>query len=76
LIKAVGRLLAGGRYVSPALAEILASDLNADVGMRTSEAVTPMPGLVASLVAVTTVYIALAVIVAALIRRQVIATHP
>jgi cytochrome d ubiquinol oxidase subunit I len=44
--------------------------------MRTSEAVTPMPGLVASLVAVATVYIALAVIVAALIRRQVIETHP
>jgi len=44
--------------------------------MRTSEAVTPMPGLVASLAAVTAVYIALAVIVAALIRRQVIETHP
>jgi cytochrome d ubiquinol oxidase subunit I len=43
--------------------------------MRTSEAVTPMPGLVASLVAVTAVYIALAAIVAALIRRQVIETH-
>ena len=44
--------------------------------MRTSEAVTPMPGLVVSLVAVTTVYVALAVIVAALIRRQVIEIHP
>ena len=44
--------------------------------MRTSEAVTPMPGLQVSLALVSIVYLALATIVAYLIRRYVIATRP
>lgn len=37
LITAVRRLLAGGRYVSPALAEVLASDLSGDGGQDALE---------------------------------------
>lgn len=43
--------------------------------MRTSEAVTPMPGLVVPFVAVTLVYLLLAVIVIFLLRRQFLATY-
>src|SRR5258706_2688290 len=42
--------------------------------MRTSEAVTPMPGLVVPFVIFTAVYIFLALIVALLLRRQFLAT--
>src|SRR3984893_18960753 len=38
LMKAVGKLLGGGRYVSPALAETLALDLSRDDGRRAHEA--------------------------------------
>lgn len=44
--------------------------------MRTSEAVTPMPGLVVPFVLFTLVYIGLAVVVAAMIRRTVLETAP
>jgi cytochrome d ubiquinol oxidase subunit I len=44
--------------------------------MRTAEAVTPMPGLTLSLTVITLVYIGLAAIVAILIRRHVVQTHP
>jgi cytochrome d ubiquinol oxidase subunit I len=42
--------------------------------MRTSEAVTPMPGLVAPFTAVTAVYLALGAVVAFLLRRHVLET--
>lgn len=44
--------------------------------MRTSDAVTPMPGLWISLTIVTAIYIGLAVIVALLLRYQVVQTRP
>lgn len=44
--------------------------------MRTSEAVTPMPGLGISLAVVTAIYIGLAGIVTFLIRRHVMETRP
>jgi len=40
LVKAVRRVLAGGRYVSPALAEQLAADLSQDGGQPTHEALS------------------------------------
>jgi two-component system invasion response regulator UvrY len=40
LIKALRKVLAGGRYVSPALAEKLAFDLNEDTGRSTHEALS------------------------------------
>jgi two-component system invasion response regulator UvrY len=40
LIKAVRRLLGGGRYVSPALAETLASDLSRDAGRPAHESLS------------------------------------
>jgi cytochrome d ubiquinol oxidase subunit I len=43
--------------------------------MRTSDAVTPMPGLGASLAAVTAIYIGLAAIVTVLMRRLVAQTR-
>jgi len=44
--------------------------------MRTSEAVTPMPGLVVPFVLFTFIYIGLAAVVIALIRRSVLETAP
>ncbi len=44
--------------------------------MRTSAAVTPMPGLVVPFTTFTTVYLLLAVIVIFLLRRQFMETHP
>lgn len=44
--------------------------------MRTSEAVTPMPGLVVPFVLFTLVYLGLAAVVIALIRRTVLETAP
>jgi cytochrome d ubiquinol oxidase subunit I len=44
--------------------------------MRTSEAVTPMPGLWISLAVVTLVYLGLSIIVTVLIRRHVLQTAP
>lgn len=44
--------------------------------MKTADAVTPMPGVVVSLIVTTLIYIGLSVIVAALIRRQVLDTRP
>ena len=44
--------------------------------MRTSEAVTPMPGLVVPFVLLTLLYLGLAVIVVMLIRRTVLETAP
>jgi cytochrome bd ubiquinol oxidase subunit I len=44
--------------------------------MRTSEAVTPMPGLVVPFVLFTLVYIGLAAVVVVLIRRAVLETAP
>ena len=44
--------------------------------LRTSDAVTPMPGLSISLAVVTAVYVGLAVMVTFLIRHQVLQTHP
>ena len=44
--------------------------------MRTSDAVTPMPGISVSLVLVTLIYLALGVIVTFLIRRHVLQTQP
>ena len=44
--------------------------------MRTAEAVTPMPGLVVPFVVFTLVYVFLAVVVVALLRRQFLATAP
>ena len=44
--------------------------------MKTSEAVTPMPGLVAPFVLFTLIYIVLAVVVVALIRRTIAETVP
>jgi cytochrome d ubiquinol oxidase subunit I len=44
--------------------------------MRTAEAVTPMPGLVVPFVLFTVLYIGLAIIVVALIRRTVLETAP
>jgi cytochrome d ubiquinol oxidase subunit I len=44
--------------------------------MKTSEAVTPMPGLVAPFVLFTVIYLALAGVVVALIRRTVLETAP
>ncbi len=44
--------------------------------MKTSEAVTPMPGLVVPFLLFTLVYIGLAVVVAAMIRRTVLETAP
>ena len=44
--------------------------------MRTSEAVTPMPGLAAPFVLFTLIYLALAAVVVALIRRTVLETAP
>ena len=44
--------------------------------MRTSEAVTPMPGLAAPFVLFTLIYLALATVVVALIRRTVLETAP
>ena len=43
--------------------------------MRTSEAVTPMPGLGTSLAIITTIYIGLAAIVTILVRRTVLQTQ-
>ena len=43
--------------------------------MRTSDAVTPMPGVGVSLAVVTMIYIGLAVIVTVLMRRRVMQTH-
>jgi cytochrome bd ubiquinol oxidase subunit I len=43
--------------------------------MRTSEAVTPVPGLDVSLTIISTIYIGLAAIVAVLIRRQILQTQ-
>jgi len=44
--------------------------------MRTSDAVTPMPGLVVPFVLFTIIYIGLAAVVISLIRRTVVATAP
>jgi cytochrome bd ubiquinol oxidase subunit I len=44
--------------------------------MRTSDAVTPMPGLVVPFTTFTIVYLLLAVIVIFLLRRQFMETHP
>ena len=44
--------------------------------MRTRDALTPMPGLTIPLVTITLVYLALGVIVIALLRRHVISTVP
>lgn len=44
--------------------------------MKTADAVTPMPGLVVSLVAIATIYIGLTIIVTALIRRHIAETRP
>ena len=44
--------------------------------MRTSDAVTPMPGLIVPFVLFTIVYICLAIVVIALIRRSILATAP
>ena len=44
--------------------------------MKTSEAVTPMPGLVAPFILFTLIYIVLAAVVAALIRRTIVETAP
>lgn len=44
--------------------------------MRTADALTPMPGLVVSLLVVTAIYAVLAVFVTVLIRRHVIETRP
>jgi cytochrome d ubiquinol oxidase subunit I len=44
--------------------------------MRTSEAVTPMPGLVVPFSLLTLIYIGLAVVVVALIRRTIVDTAP
>ena len=44
--------------------------------MKTSEAVTPMPGLVAPFILFTLIYIVLAAVVVALIRRTIIETAP
>jgi cytochrome bd ubiquinol oxidase subunit I len=44
--------------------------------MRTSEAVTPMPGLAVPFVLFTLIYLALAIVVVALIRRTVLETAP
>jgi cytochrome d ubiquinol oxidase subunit I len=44
--------------------------------MKTSEAVTPMPGLVVPFVLFTLIYIGLAAVVVALIRRTILETQP
>jgi cytochrome d ubiquinol oxidase subunit I len=44
--------------------------------MRTSEAVTPMPGLVVPFALFTAIYVVLAVVVVALIRRTIVETAP
>jgi biopolymer transport protein ExbD len=44
--------------------------------MRTRDAVTPMPGLITPFLAVSAVYLVLAVVVAVLLRRHVRATLP
>ncbi len=44
--------------------------------MKTADAVTPMPGLFASLVVITVIYLGLGAIVTALIRRHVAQTRP
>jgi cytochrome d ubiquinol oxidase subunit I len=44
--------------------------------MKTSDAVTPMPGLVAPFMLFTLIYIVLAAVVAALIRRTIVETAP
>ena len=44
--------------------------------MKTSDAVTPMPGLVAPVVLFSLFYIVLAVVVVALIRRTIVETVP
>jgi cytochrome d ubiquinol oxidase subunit I len=44
--------------------------------MRTSDAVTPMPGLVVPFTTFTIVYLLLAVIVIFLLRRQFMETQP
>jgi cytochrome d ubiquinol oxidase subunit I len=44
--------------------------------MRTSDAVTPMPGLVVPFTTFTIVYLLLAVIVIFLLRRQFMETRP
>jgi cytochrome d ubiquinol oxidase subunit I len=44
--------------------------------MRTSEAVTPMPGLVVPFVLFTLIYVGLAAVVITLIRRTVLETAP
>jgi cytochrome d ubiquinol oxidase subunit I len=44
--------------------------------MKTSEAVTPMPGLIAPFVLFTLIYIVLAAVVVALIRRTIVETAP
>jgi cytochrome d ubiquinol oxidase subunit I len=44
--------------------------------MKTSEAVTPMPGLVAPFILFTLIYIVLAAVVVALIRRTIVETAP
>jgi cytochrome d ubiquinol oxidase subunit I len=44
--------------------------------MRTSDAVTPMPGLVAPFVLFTVIYLVLAAVVVALIRRTIVETAP
>ena len=44
--------------------------------MKTSEAVTPMPGLIAPFILFTLIYIVLAAVVVALIRRTIIETAP
>jgi cytochrome d ubiquinol oxidase subunit I len=44
--------------------------------MKTSEAVTPMPGLVVPFALFTAIYLVLGVVVAALIRRTIVETAP
>jgi cytochrome d ubiquinol oxidase subunit I len=44
--------------------------------MRTSEAVTPMPGLLVPFALFTCIYVGLAAVVIALIRRTVLETAP
>ena len=44
--------------------------------MRTADAVTPMPGLVVPLLAITSLYLVLGAVVIALLRRHVFATPP
>jgi cytochrome d ubiquinol oxidase subunit I len=44
--------------------------------MKTSDAVTPMPGLILPFVLFTVIYMGLAIVVIALIRRTVLETTP